>query len=362
MKENRKNSKFIAAGSPCRSFDGTRKAKGLLGAALSIATLTMPLALHPQSVSFAGTQTTVHAQGLGKTSSVAIDGSDNLYILDTGNNRIVEISPSGAQTTVPVSGLSTPTQIAVNSGGDLFVANGTQLLHYSPASQQTTNLLANYIPQPVQSVSVDSSGYLYAALLPSSGSGGGVIEFNPGLSADDLVVPLNSSYGIAVTQGFMYIVDPDSVTPRSVPQGGSLPGSIIGYNQSATAPMPIYGLKNPTVVVADQAGNAFFADTGNNLVKMLPYQGPGQPGYGPSFGSAVTLAASGLSSPSGLALDKSGNLYIADQNNDRVVKLAMAYVPFGAVNVCAPGQTTSAPCSNTIPVTFNVTASGTLGV
>ncbi len=59
MKNPRKNSESIAAGSSCRSFDKARTAEGLFGAALSIATLTASLAapaLHAQSVavSFVG--------------------------------------------------------------------------------------------------------------------------------------------------------------------------------------------------------------------------------------------------------------------------------------------------------------------
>src|SRR5271168_135719 len=126
MKNHRRDSsKSIAAGSPCRSFDKSRKAKkSLFCAALSIATLTAPLALHAQSVSFAELQTTVPAQGLGKTTAVAVDGSGNVFIADNTNSRIVKVTPSGVQTTL-ISGSDAydVTQLSVDSAGDLYIMN-----------------------------------------------------------------------------------------------------------------------------------------------------------------------------------------------------------------------------------------------
>ncbi len=87
MKLFRRNSKkSIAAGAstaPRRSFHGARTDKGLFAAALSIATLTAPLALHAQKVSFAGAfadQVTVPTDGVAPYSLTPGWGRQSPYI------------------------------------------------------------------------------------------------------------------------------------------------------------------------------------------------------------------------------------------------------------------------------------------
>src|SRR5580698_6269276 len=54
-------------------------------------------------VSFLGAQRTVTTTGLSGPNGAATDSSGNLYVADTGNNRIVKIGPTGTQTVVSVS-------------------------------------------------------------------------------------------------------------------------------------------------------------------------------------------------------------------------------------------------------------------
>ncbi len=61
-----------------------------------------------------------------------------------------------------------------------------------------------------------------------------------------------------------------------------------------------------------------------------------------------------------VAVDSGGNVFI-DDGDSTLVELQRTSVNFEGVNVCAPGQTTPAPCSQTLTLNFNVTASGTLG-
>ncbi len=80
-------------------------------------------------------------------------------------------------------------------------------------------------------------------------------------------------------------------------------------------------------------------------------------GYGPQ----TTLPISGLNQPNGVAVDTAGDLLIADDGNNRVVEFQTHSVDFGGANVCAPGATTPAPCSQTLTLNFNVNADMTLG-
>jgi hypothetical protein len=73
-----------------------------------------------------------------------------------------------------------------------------------------------------------------------------------------------------------------------------------------------YGFNNASGLAVDGSGNIFVADTGNNAVKEVL-----------ASGSTVTLL-SGLSGPTGLALDGRGNLYVSDSGNNRVLEIFKA--------------------------------------
>lgn len=82
---------------------------------------------------------------------------------------------------------------------------------------------------------------------------------------------------------------------------------------------------NPVAVVSDLKGHLYVADSGNHVIRKVSATGEvstlaGTPG---KAGFKDGLAQAGqFSSPSGLALDLQGNLYIADSNNNRIRKLS----------------------------------------
>jgi serine/threonine protein kinase, bacterial len=75
--------------------------------------------------------------------------------------------------------------------------------------------------------------------------------------------------------------------------------------------LPFTGLNGPYGVAVDAAGNLYVADDGNNQVLKLP-AGSGAP---------TVLPFTGLNYPNGVAVDTAGNLYVTDEGNDRVLKL-----------------------------------------
>ncbi len=81
-------------------------------------------------------------------------------------------------------------------------------------------------------------------------------------------------------------------------------------------------LNNPTDVVLDAVGNLYIVDSGNNVIrKVTPagiistVAGNGQPGYSGDNGPATSAM---LNTPKAVAVDSSGNLYIADYDNCRI--------------------------------------------
>ncbi len=91
-------------------------------------------------------------------------------------------------------------------------------------------------------------------------------------------------------------------------------------------------LMSPSGIAVDTAGNIYIADTGHNQIVTINPQG---------MAAVLSVALTpGLSSPGGLAVDGSGNLYIADSGNNRVVEVSSAgvgsVVDLGAVTLNSP--------------------------
>ena len=89
-------------------------------------------------------------------------------------------------------------------------------------------------------------------------------------------------------------------------------------------------LSLPSALVVDPSGNIFIADTNNNQVVKVNAQGNA------SVLTMSGLSPASLSAPSGIAIDGSGNLYIADTGNARVVKVTSS----GAGSVIGTGSVT----------------------
>jgi len=137
---------------------------------------------------------------------------------------------------------------------------------------------------------------------------------------------LNGCTGVAVDgAGNVYIADRDNNVVRKVNTAGVISTfagtGVAGYSGnggSATAAM----LNKPAALVTDGAGNVYVSDQGNNRIRKINamgiisnYAGIGVAAY---TGDADSATAAAINGPDGLAIDASGNLYIADAGNNAI--------------------------------------------
>ena len=246
-------------------------------------------------------------------SGVAADHAGNLYVTDTGNHRVRRIDTTGTITTIAGTGepgydwdgpaveaqLANPKGIAVDGSGNLY--------------------FAGYLNFEVRRV--DASGTM------SSVAGSNEPCDSPGGECR-----LSRDRGIAVAEaGSVYIANIDNHYVRRVDASGTV--SVIagtrepGYGGDG-GPAVEAQLNYPAAVAVDKAGNVYLADTGNHRIRRVDTSGiittiagTGEPGYGGDGGPA---AEARLASPIALAVDGSGNIYIADLGNYRIRVLTRA--------------------------------------
>ena len=304
---------------------------------------------------------------LGGIVNVAVDKRGNVYISDPANYRIFQMTPSGTLTVVAGNGIAGPSgdggpatsasvdpgPIAVDPAGNLYIADGNNIRRVSGGVITTVVPTATTLPGDLNGLAVDAAGNIYFSNTTENvvrrASGGTITTVagngTAGFSGDGgpaTAASLDYPWGLAVDPaGNLYISELNNFRIRKVSGGvittvaGNGSGAISGDGGPATSA----SIGSPSQIAVDAAGNLYISETYAETVREISggvintvagHIGSGIEGGFSGDGGPATSAS--VSFPEGVAVDGAGNLYIADSGNKRVRKVAGGIITTAAGN------------------------------
>ena len=259
---------------------------------------------------------------------VVTDSSGAIYIADQANNRIRRVDVDGVITTEveperprrPATAAqatsatpSLPFNVAIDGAGTLFISErlGHRVRRVSSAGVITT---------------VAGNG-----VTGFAGDGG------PATSAE-----LSSPAGLAIDRlGNLYIADDGNLRVRRVDASGTITtvaGTGVNTFGGDNGPATSAGLPAPTGVAVDGAGNLYIAESDHRVRRVDPagiittFAGTGVQGFSGDDGPAISAQ---LDTPTSVAVDSDGNVYIVDSDNNRIRRVD----PTGVITTVAGSAT-----------------------
>jgi uncharacterized protein (TIGR03437 family) len=331
-------------------------------------------------------------------SGIAVDAARSLYIVDTLNNTIRQVQANGTLSTIAGSGvpnalvswagdgaaaasatLFSPCGVTVDPSGDYFIGDsGNNVVREVTSSNDIINTIAGdfYLGYGFSGdggsanlaqmnlpcgIALDSANNLYIADINnnrirkmsapdgtmSTFAGGGAVG-NLGDGSWAFLAELNGPRDVVVdSSGNLYISDSDNHRIREVRNGkiytiagNGVPGFAGDGDLAVNAQ-----LNCPIGLALDAAGNLYIADSQNFRIRRISpsgvittIAGNGHPGYSGDGGPAT---AATLNFPAGVAVDKAGNVYIADTQNNVIRMLTPPANPGGLPAINSGGVVTA---------------------
>ena len=285
------------------------------------------------------------ASNLVAPTAIAVDSIGNVYIADTFNNRVLVYA-----------GGSTTATLVYGQNGSL-----------SANSTNNGGISANSLNFP-EDIAIDASGNVYICdslnnrvlYFPRGSTTATRVYGQPGFTTKDVgstATGLNLPTGVVVdSSNNVYICDNGNNRVLYYPSGTTTPSRVYGQTvfTTSTAGASATGLNGPFRLALDTSGNLYVSENNNNRVLYFPSgTTTATRVYGQANFTATTTGttATSLNYPDGIALDYFGNLYVVDKNNNRVL-----YYPSGtttATNVYGQANNLTTSTTGTTSSSFD---------
>lgn len=248
---------------------------------------------------------------------VAVDDKGNIYIADFSNNLIRKISTQGEVVTFIGSGrasftdgkgrdahLNGPDNIAMGADGSIYVADAD---NFRIRKVETDGIITTIAGNGIRGY---KDGHWQTAMF----------AYPTGVAVDK--------------DGNVYVADRGSHSIRKIiPEGNVVTVAGNGFPAYADGQGRKSHFREPISLAVDSAGNIYVADSGNNAIRKIAPDGTvstlaggGKSGYRDGAGKEASF-----SWPTGIAIDGIGNIYVCDSRNNRVRRVT----PEGVVSTVA---------------------------
>lgn len=271
---------------------------------------------------------TGHGDGVGSGATftypigIVADHSGNLYVIDAADfsdnyysgSMIRKITPAGVITTLTINHSAAGTDCYSTSFVGIAVDASANLYGVDPSISQ----ICKITPAGVATVL----------------AGGGVSGPNTG-SADGTgkAATFNLPMGITIdASSNLYVTDTGNNTIRKITTAGvvTTPDGTAGIQGDTDGTGPAAAFSQPLGIAVDTGGNLYVSDNGNKAIRKITAAGVVTTMAGPSAGGTGgadgTGSAAKFNYPTGIAADAIGNLYVADTVNQAIRKLTSAGV------------------------------------
>ncbi|OBK19539.1 hypothetical protein A5636_18275 [Mycobacterium asiaticum] len=243
--------------------------------------------------------------GLDGPAGISVNAKGDVYIADSGNNRVLELAAgSTTQTPVPFAGLDHPDDITVDNAGNVVVteprrhrvleltagSTNPNVLPFTDLGEPTGVTVSSRDPRADRAVVVTDATHNRVLALRAQSTVQTELPF------ESLAGPSAVSVG---RDGAVFVIDRDNERVLKLPRTATV-----------DTVLP-YVIGRPDWVAVGTDGNVYVTDSrGNRVLKLVK-----------ESSTAITLPFNGLKNPQGVTTDATGNVYVADAGNNRVLKL-----------------------------------------